>query len=306
LGTVARHCVARWPDTTHDVSRSTLTVPFHEADKLRFVYCIKVYLQNMLSDESTDTTNSTGLPSFTTSLRAQSAKAVYRRVRRVIWLQWRSVTISIFLLVDVIFMSIIWIELDNDIDAAMRGDLTRFMPYLLCLFKSGGEKNKCFELGQNTLVNESTAIAILLLISLTGVQAGLMMSRTQMFTGWYDLIKHKLSSKREFVSLDAKGFSSDARAFELLKIGSPDAVIVPNSANPPQSLASGSGYRVQETERQWRKPTMSFSGPQTPSTAAMRMDWELPNNKGARGGLGLHPPRSPSTSDDEEVMENKI
>jgi hypothetical protein len=179
------------------------------------------------------------------------------------------------------------------------------MPYLLCLFKSGGKKNKCFELGQKTLVNESTAIAILLLISLTGVQAGLMMSRTQMFTGWYDLIKRKLSSKREFVSLDAKGFSSDARAFELLKIGSPNGAILPNSTNP-QTLASGSGYRVQEAERQWRKPTMSFAGPQTPSSAAMRMDWELPNNKGARGGLGLHPPRSPSTSGDEDIMENKI
>ena len=260
----------------------------------------------MLSDDATDTTNSTGLPSFTTSIRAHSAKAVYRRVRRVIWLQWRSITISIFLLVDVIFLSIIWIELDNDINAAMRGDLTRFMPYLLCLFESGGEKTKCFGLGQKTLINESTAIAVLLLLSLTGVQAGLMMSRTQMFTGWYDLIKRKLSSKREFVSLDAKRFSSDARAFELLTIGSPSGPNVLNSANSPQTLAGKSGYNVQETERQWRKPTMSFAGPQTPSNAAMRMDWELPNNRGARGGLGLHPPHSPSISGDEDVMENKI
>ena len=254
----------------------------------------------MLSDDATETTNSTGLPSFTTSIRAHSAKAVYRRVRRVIWLQWRSITISIFLLVDVIFLSIIWIELDNDVNAAMRGDLKRFMPYLLCLFKSGGEKTKCFELGQKALVNESTAIAILLLLSLAGVQAGLMMSRTQMFTGWYDLFKRKFSIKREFVSLDAKRFSSDARAFELLKIG------VPNSTNMPQTLADESAYHVQETERQWRKPTMSFAGPQTPSKAAMRMDWELSNNKGGKGGLGLHPPRSPSNSGDEDVMENKI
>ena len=198
-------------------------------------------------------------------------------------------------------MSIIWIELDNDINAAMRGDLTHFMPYLLCLFESGGEKSKCFKLGQKTIVNESTAIAILLLISLTGVQAGLMMSRGQMFTGWYHLIKRKLSSKREFVSLDAKRFSSDARGFELLKIGPPNAVIVPDSTNPPQTSAS-----VQEIERQWRKPTMSFAGPQAPSNAARRMDWELPNHKGARGGLGLHPPRSPSVSGDEDIMENKI
>ena len=259
----------------------------------------------MLSDDATDTTNSTGLPSFTTSIRAHSAKAVYRRVRRVIWLQWRSITISVFLLVDVIFFSIIWIELDNDVNMAMKGDLQRFMPYLLCLFASGGDKTKCFGLGQKTLVNESTAIAILLLISLSGIQAGLMMSRIQMFTGWYDLVKRKLVSKREFVSLDAKRFSSDARAFELLPIGSQSAAILP-SANTPRTFANESAYNVQETERQWRKPTMSFSGPQAPSNAAMRMDWELPNNRGARGGLGLHPPRSPSVSGDEDIMENKI
>ena len=271
----------------------------------RFFYCIKVYLQNMLSDDATET-NSTGLPSFTASIRAHSAKAVYRRVRRVVWLQWRSMTISIFLLVDVVFLSIIWIELDGDISEAMKGDLTRFMPYLVCLFENHGEKSKCFALGQKTLVNESTAIAILMLLSLSGVQAGLMMSRTQMFTGWYDLVKSKFTSKREFVSLDAKCFSSDARAYELLKIGSPSTMIAPNSVNMPQAFAGQSGFHAQESERQWRKPTMSFAGPQAPSNAAKRMDWEQPNNKGARGGLGLHPPQSPSIPDDEDVMENKI
>lgn len=127
-----------------------------------------------------------------------------------------------------------------------------------------------------------------------------------MFTGWYDLVKRKFISKREFVSLDAKRFSSDARAFELLKIGTSSAATAPNSSNMPQTLADESAYHVQEIERQWRKPTMSFAGPQTPSNAATRMDWELPNNRGARGGLGLHPPRSPSNSGDEDIMENKI
>lgn len=262
----------------------------------------------MWSDEATETTNSTGLPSFTASIRAHSVKAVYRRVRRVLWLQWRSITIVIFLLVDIVFFSIIWVQLDNDINNALEGDLTKIMPYLLCLFESGGEKTKCFSLGQKALVNESTAIAILMLISLSGVQTGLMMSRSQMYTGWYDFFKKRFVSKREFVSLDAKRFSSDARTFELLKIGTP-GLTTPGSSVGMYGHSAKAEYfppRTADSERQWRKPTMSFAGPQAPSNAANRMNWQMPNSQGARGGLGLHPPRSPSIPSDEDGVDNRI
>ncbi|RMZ66888.1 G- coupled receptor [Pyrenophora seminiperda CCB06] len=60
-----------------------------------FVYCIKVYLQNMFSDEATETQSSAGLPSYTTSLRKRSARVVYRRVRKVLYLQWRGIMIVV-------------------------------------------------------------------------------------------------------------------------------------------------------------------------------------------------------------------
>ena len=260
----------------------------------------------MWSDEATETTNSTGLPSFTTSIRASSIKAVYRRVRRVLWLQWRSITIVIFLLVDIIFFSIIWVQLDNNINRARSGDLTRFMPYLLCLFESGGDKSKCFALGQQAVIGEKVATAILMLISLTGLQTGLMMARSEMFTGWYQFFKSKLVKKREFVSLDAKRFSSDMRTYELLKVGTP-TLTAPASTYASRAIYSSNGDQSnQDSERQWRKPTMSFAGPQAPSNAANRMDWQMPNNLGARGGLGLHPPRSPSVASEGDGMDNKI
>lgn len=260
----------------------------------------------MWNDDATETTNSTGLPSFTTSIRAHSVKAVYRRVRRVLWLQWRSITIVIFLLVDIVFFSVVWVVLDNNINAAANGDLTHFMPYLLCLFEAGGEKSECFSFGQQALVNESTAIALLMLISLAGIEAGLMMFRSQMCTGWYDFFKKKFNRKREFVSLDAKRFSSDARTFELLKIGTP-AMTTPGSSGTMNGYSAKAEYFPPEQERQWRKPTMSFAGPQAPSNAANRMNWQMPHSSAARGGLGLHPPRSPSIPNDEEDgMDNRI
>jgi len=153
------------------------------------------------------------------------------------------------------------------------------------------------------LVNEGTAIATLMLLSLTGVQTGLMMSRTTMFVGWYELFMRKFGSKREFVSLDAKRFSQDARTFELMKVGGsptnpPPPPDVPNNpdifhtggSSPPAYGPPGSSH----SERAYRKPTMSFSGPRSPSSQGVgASDWQTAEEVFATGGLHSHPPRSP-------------
>jgi hypothetical protein len=132
------------------------------------MYCIKVYLRNIWSDDRSDTGNSSGLPSYhSSSLRASSARAVYQRVKKVLWLQWRSITIVIFLLVDIIFLAIVWVQLDNAVISAKEGKLEKFMPFLVCLYASGGIKDKCFADGQRALVNQGTAIAILMLLSVS-------------------------------------------------------------------------------------------------------------------------------------------
>ena len=132
---------------------------------MTFLYCIKVYIQNMWSDDKTETNTSVGLPSYTSSIRAHSVKAVYRRMKKVLWLQWRSIAIVVFLLVDLIFFAIVWIKLNNDVTDASSGHLHRFMPFLYCLFKYQGDKTKCYPEGQNALLNESIAVAILMLLS---------------------------------------------------------------------------------------------------------------------------------------------
>jgi hypothetical protein len=71
-----------------------------------FGYCIKVYLAS-LSDDST-TTNSSGLPSYTNSVRTMSPRQAYRRVRRVLELQWRGITIVLVIIADVIFFAVVF------------------------------------------------------------------------------------------------------------------------------------------------------------------------------------------------------
>lgn len=119
----------------------------------------------MWSDDRTETNNSTGLQSFHSSTGGHSARAVYQRVKKVLWLQWKAITIVIFLLVDIIFLAIVWVQLDATLEAAKLGKMEHFMPFLVCLVSTGGVKDKCYASGQKAIINEGTAVAILMLLS---------------------------------------------------------------------------------------------------------------------------------------------
>lgn len=127
-----------------------------------------------------------------------------------------------------------------------------------------------------------------------------------MFTAWVKYIRTKFTRKREFVSLDARRFSSDQRAYELLKLGAKPTVVrspAIDIASPAETYASPlagtrSGtpdYFAKEVHRHYKSPTMSFSSPTTPNQMAQRRDWD-PRSTHARGGLGLHPPASEDDS----------
>ena len=69
---------------------------------ITFVYCVKVYLAS-LADETAPTADS-GLPSYTSSIKAMTPKQAYSRIKRVIQLQWRGVC--------VVFIIVAWGEVD--------------------------------------------------------------------------------------------------------------------------------------------------------------------------------------------------
>ncbi|KAF2836315.1 hypothetical protein M501DRAFT_940269 [Patellaria atrata CBS 101060] len=272
-----------------------------------FVYCIHVYLKNMWSDEKTETNSSAGLPSYTSSVRMQSARAVYRRVRKVLWLQWRGILIVVFILIDVIFFSIVFVYLDA-MENASHDDIKSLTPWILCLVSNPENKEKCFQYAEKALVNKETIIAILIMLSLAGIQAFFLLVRGSMFTGWVQLIGEKFAHKSEFVSLDARRFSADARTFELLNqkprssiLKSPTSTVT----SPTETYNSPIGrstpdYFQKEITREYRSPTLSFSSPRAPQASPNAVDWD-PRSTHARGGLGFHP-----VMEDDTVMENKI
>lgn len=257
----------------------------------------------MWSDDKTETHSSAGLPSYTNSVRTRSARAVYRRVRKVLWLQWRGILIVIFILVDVIFFSVVFIWL-NSLQSHAKDNLDGVMPWLLCLMQYPDEPERCFDKGQDLAINQSTVSAILIMLSIAGIQVFILLLRWSMITGWLELIRSKFSKNREFVSLDAKHYQDNTKNYELKRFEQeePSHLQYPQEAyksplgDEPHQPGTPD-YFNKEVQRPYQSPEQSFSTPRPISPPEQmgypHVDWD-PRSTHARGGLGLHPPESES------------
>ena len=130
-----------------------------------FGYCIKVYLAS-LADDST-TTNSSGLPSYTNSVRGTiSPRQAYRRVRRVIELQWRGIAIVLLIIADVIFFAVVFVFMD-DLESNILKNPLKAETWLACLIENKGLKDQCLQFAGTLRVNEATVTAVLVLLSVS-------------------------------------------------------------------------------------------------------------------------------------------
>ena len=130
-----------------------------------FGYCIKVYLAS-LSDEASTTTSS-GLPSYSNSTRGTiTPRQAYRRVRRVIELQWRGIAVVFIIIADVVFFAVIFVIMD-DHESKILNDPTRSVKWLACLIEHHGDKNQCLNFAADLVVNEATVMAVLVLLSVS-------------------------------------------------------------------------------------------------------------------------------------------
>jgi hypothetical protein len=181
-----------------------------------FGYCIKVYLAS-LADNSASTEGS-GMPSYTNSIRTMTPKQAYRRVRRVIALQWRGIAIVLIIIADVIFFSIIFVFQDNTVEA-VKNDPSIAFPWIACLALNEGDKTLCLNEAGRLVVNMPTIGAVLFLLAINGIWLLLLLGRWSMVTGWRDMFTAvPQRSKREFVSVDARldDLKKDTRSYEML------------------------------------------------------------------------------------------
>lgn len=266
-----------------------------------FGYCVKVYLASLA--DSAESTEGSSIP-YTSSVRTMSPRQAYRRVRRVIALQWRGIAIVLIIAIDVIFFSIIFVFQDNVIQQ-VTNDPRKAQDWITCLIANSGDKNACFGQASKLVVNEPTVAAVLLLLAvsskdiaetrytnanalqLNGIWLLFLLGRWSMVTGWIDLFSSLFgrSRKAEFVSVDARfDAKPHMRSYEMISRETsaavtpvapaqrkPDRLSTPDFFNQPSRNADNgrSNLSPRATQRPWDGPAKFATSPQ-PYDAARR------------------------------------
>ncbi|XDG07125.1 hypothetical protein ABKA04_006740 [Annulohypoxylon sp. FPYF3050] len=262
-----------------------------------FGYCIKVYLAS-LTDNST-TTEGSGMPSYSNSIRTMTPRQAYRRIRRVVQLQWRGIVIVLIIIADVIFFAVIFVFLDNTVES-VRTDPEKALPWAACLIAASGDKNKCLDKAKGLVVSLPTVTAVLILLAMNGLWLLLLLGRWSMVTGWVDFFRalggH--TTKKEFVSVDARmDIKQDPRSYEMLSRDSSkvDTVLTPISATmSPTAQGRKTPDYFGQTVR-YQPHQRSFSSPRPPQ----QLRWDTNDGQGDAYAM---PPMPPSRTYDYDTM----
>ncbi|WDK13783.1 hypothetical protein CGRA01v4_05063 [Colletotrichum graminicola] len=231
-----------------------------------FGYCIKVYLASLADNSAT--TEGSSLPTYAGSVNTMSPRQAYRRVQRVIQLQWRGIAIVLIIVTDVIFFSLVFVFQDNTVQA-VHNDQSIAQDWVLCLIGAKGDRTQCYDKAKSLVVNEATITAVLVLLSMNGIWLLFLLGRWAMVLGWIDLFSSCGRSKKEFVSVDARyDVKKDTRAYEMLSKDS-NAVITPITPVKSPIASPSSGRRTPDyfgPTARYQPPMRSFSSPRPPQT----------------------------------------
>ncbi|KAJ3517335.1 hypothetical protein NM208_g14718 [Fusarium decemcellulare] len=243
-----------------------------------FGYCMKVYLTS-LSDNGASSEGSS-LPTYTQSIKTMSPRQAYRRVRRVIALQWRGIAIVLIIITDVIFFSVIFVFQDNVVQS-VTDDPTLAADWVMCLVENKADKTKCLGEARSLVLNEATITAVLLLLALNGLWLLCFLGRWSMVLGWVELIMQPFAkNKKEFVSVDARTDpKNSARSYEMLSRDSSAAVTPITPVKSPEAGRRTPDY-FGRTAR-YHAPARSFSSPRPPPAVSWDAEqtFALPTDK---------------------------
>ncbi len=128
-------------------------------------YCIHVYVKSLLDDKPT-TNNSSQAPTYSGSVRTLTARQTYRRVKRMIELQWRGASIVLVIIAEVVFFSVVFVSMDNTTQINQQ-NLEKASPWLTCLALSGGDKNKCLPDVRDLVKPEGVVLAVLIILGVS-------------------------------------------------------------------------------------------------------------------------------------------
>ena len=255
-----------------------------------FGYCIRVYIRALMNDDQQSTSeNNSGLPSYNGSIKTVTARQAYQRIKKVISLQWRGIIVVIIIIVNVVFLSIVFVSMDNSVQAA-RQNLSKANDWLICLALHPTNKNACLSKVGGLVESEAIVMAVLIMMSLNGIWTILFLGRLSMIPAWFELFKRPFTRNHEFVSADARRFANDTKNYEMITSPpsrpldtpkQPEAAVVSPGADSISTFSPSSPDYFGK-EATYLRPSLSFSTPRPPSAGrSYGREWD-PSNTHAK------------------------
>ncbi|KAK5108347.1 hypothetical protein LTR62_008376 [Meristemomyces frigidus] len=125
-------------------------------------------------------------------------RLAWRRVRKVLLLQWRSILMSLLVTTEIVYFGVVFVAETRaaraDSDPARLGKVEA---WAACLVLSKGDKNSCLPLTRDLSLGEDVVIATFYMSALIGIFTFLLMVRWSMLVGWYELIRSPLQYRRK-------------------------------------------------------------------------------------------------------------
>lgn len=241
-----------------------------------FIYCLNVYLQNLFDDRTVSGSSNT--VSVPTSRHAQTARAVYKRVNRVLSLQWRSLLISALVAADVIYLSVVFVVLNARIEAVVN-DVQRALPWVYCVILSQN-KDKCMHFAEAIRPRDSILIATLVLLSVVGIQCALLIMKRGMFTGWAPAIAHlHKKRKHEFINLEDEAVGdAGPRRMALMSPGEKRRTGMFKLTSPATTATDGSPRVGFTSPLSDAKSPMTITSPDTITKSPPMLFSDLPHS----------------------------
>ena len=129
-------------------------------------YCIHVYVKSLMDSKSNTTNTSSNMQSYSGSVTTRTARQTFRRVKRVVELQWRGACIVLLIIGEVAFFSVVFVSMDNSFQLSDEL-IKKASPWLTCLATPGKTKQDCLPLIGDITQSEGLVLAVLICLGVS-------------------------------------------------------------------------------------------------------------------------------------------
>ncbi|KAK0288862.1 hypothetical protein LTR35_003261 [Friedmanniomyces endolithicus] len=124
-----------------------------------------------------------------TSTPYLSKRLAYHRVRSLLLLQWRSIALSLFVILSTIYFGVVFAATTRAVQADSTPSKTAAIEiWAACLVVNHGAKGECLQYARGFVLGEGVVLATFYMSALIGVVTFGLMVRRDMVVGWWELI----------------------------------------------------------------------------------------------------------------------